>query len=113
MLFLLRQIKHASIRPAITRLYSAAVVRTSPASSSKTLSAIDQLEHDGARILRTVQKRVEERTKLLSQISDEMSTPEDIKHARQAKELEPLKAAWDEWETNRQVRVFSSLSETL
>jgi hypothetical protein len=53
-----------------------------------------------------MQKRVEERANLLAQMSEDMSSPEDIKRARQVKELEPLKAAWDEWETNRQVHML-------
>lgn len=92
MTFLCR-IKHVSLRPH-TRLYSITSIRP-----------IDQLEHDGARILRVVQKRVEERAKLLTQMSEDTSSPGDFKLARQAKELDPLKAAWDQWETNRQVRI--------
>lgn len=101
------RIKHITLR-SYTRTYSTASARSIP-SSPKSLTAIDQLEQDGARILRTVQKRVEERDNLLAQISEDMSSPEDIKCARQAKELEPLKMAWDEWQTNRQVHIFSGL----
>ena len=99
---LLCRIKHLPLRP-YSRIYSVALARSSQ-SSSKSLSAIDQLEQDGARILRAVQKRLDDRASLLAQISEDMSSPEDIKRARQAKELEPLQVAWDEWETNRQVR---------
>jgi len=93
---------HVLLRP-YTRVYSIASTRSIP-SHSKTLSAIDQLEQDGARILRTVQTRVEERDDLVACSLDDMSSPEDIKRAKRVKELEPLKIAWDEWQANRQVR---------
>lgn len=95
MLFILRRI----LRAQLFRSYSTATRPT-----SKTVSAFEQLEQNGARILRIVQKRVEERANLLSQMSDDMSSPEDIKSLRQAKELEPLQIAWDDWQANRQVR---------
>jgi peptide chain release factor 1 len=98
MLFILRRITQNSQ----IRFYSTAAAR----SISKSSSPIEQLEQHGARILRIVQKRVEERANLLSQMSDDMSSPEDIKSLRQAKELEPLKMAWDNWQTNRQVRAI-------
>lgn len=98
MLFILRRITQNSQ----IRFYSTAAARSIPKSSSP----IEQLEQHGARILRIVQKRVEERANLLSQMSDDMSSPEDIKSLRQAKELEPLKMAWDNWQTNRQVRAI-------
>jgi peptide chain release factor 1 len=105
MLALAYKVKHIPIRP-YTRIYSAASARPSQ-SSSKALSVLDILEQDGARILRTVQKRVEERANLLAQMSEDMSSPEDIKRVRQIRELEPLQLAWDEWETNQQVRPSS------
>jgi len=67
---------HVLLRP-YTRVYSIASTRSIP-SHSKTLSAIDQLEQDGARILRTVQTRVEERDDLVACSLDDMSSPEDI-----------------------------------
>ena len=97
------RIKHVPLRP-YTRVYSIASTRSIP-SHSNTLSAIDQLEQDGARILRTVQTRVEERNDLVAYSLDDMSSAEDIKRAKRVKELEPLKMAWDEWQTNRQVRM--------
>jgi hypothetical protein len=93
MLSVLRRIQKVSLRS-----YSATAQ-----SSSKVLSAIEQLEQDGARLLRTVQKRVEQRAKLLAQLSEDSSSLEDVKRMRQAKDLEPLKVAWDEWERNRRV----------
>lgn len=101
---LLWRIKHVPLCLQL-RLYSVASARPSHF-PPKSLSAIDQLEKDGARILRAVRKRVEERTNILAQMSEDMSSPEDIKRARQVKQLERLKTAWDEWETNRQVRRF-------
>jgi peptide chain release factor 1 len=100
---LLCRIKHVPLRP-YTRLYSVTLTPTIP-SHSKSLSAVDQLEQNGARILRTVQRRVEERNDLVASSLDDISSPEDIKRAKRVKELEPLKMAWDEWQTNRQVRL--------
>lgn len=100
MLFILRRLTQAPLY----RAYSTATARLTP---NKSTSVVEQLEQHGARILRIVQKRVEERASLLSHMSDDMSSPEDIKSLRQAKELEPLKIAWDNWQTNRQVRADS------
>lgn len=78
----------------------------SAATSSKSIpSTLEQIERDGARLLKTVQRRIEKRASLLAQISNDMPSPDDIKNLIKAKELEPLKDAWDEWEANRQVRV--------
>ncbi|KAF8433964.1 release factor [Boletus edulis BED1] len=71
-------------------------------------NAIDQLENDGARILRAVRKRVETRKELLSKMSEGMSSPEDIARARHVKELEPLHDAWTSWSKTRK-----SLLDTL
>lgn len=38
------------------------------------------------------------------QLTDEMSTPEDITKLKLLKESEPLQNAWDEWRKTRQVR---------
>lgn len=90
-------------------------------STLPSTNAIDQLEKDGARILRAVQKRVDIRKELLSKVSrsrirpflpclilrkmsESMSAPEDIARARQAKELEPLHDAWTLWVKTREVR---------
>ena len=90
-------------------------------STLPSTNAIDQLEQDGARILRAVQKRVDTRKELLSKVSryrielfyhalskekmsKSMSTPEDIARARQVKELEPLHDAWTSWAKTREVR---------
>ncbi|KAK7434187.1 Peptide chain release factor 1, mitochondrial [Stygiomarasmius scandens] len=64
--------------------------------SFSTLSARLQ-QQDGSRILRVVQRRIDERANIRSQISDEMSTSEDIARLRQLKESEPLQEAWDDW----------------
>lgn len=97
---LLCRVTHIPLNP-YTRIFS---ITTRPFSQSS--SFIEHIERDGARILRTVQKRVNERANILAQISEDMSSPEDIKRAKQAKELEPLREAWDEWRKNRQVRIY-------
>ncbi|KAF7977534.1 hypothetical protein HWV62_3306 [Athelia sp. TMB] len=99
MLRLLLRVNHASCRA-----YSqTAAHRTAPAAPKSF--AIEQLEREGARILKTVQRRVAERHSLLSQVSEDMSSPNDIKFSKQAKELEPLDHAWQEWKRNRELLV--------
>lgn len=63
---------------------------------------IHELENDGARILQAVKKRVKVRDELLANMSEDMSSPEDIARARQLKELEPLHEAWSNWTHARQ-----------
>nr|GAT53296.1 predicted protein [Mycena chlorophos] len=65
-------------------------------------TGIQQIEKDGARILRIVKKRVDERALLTSQLSESMSTPEDITRLKQLKESEPIQEAWDEWAKTRE-----------
>lgn len=98
MLRLLLRVNNASYRA-----YSAAATSGAAPAVAKSF-AIEQLERDGARILKTVQRRVAERHNLLSQISEDMSCPNDVKFSKQAKEIEPLEQAWHEWERNREVR---------
>lgn len=56
-----------------------------------------------ARLLRVVEKRVEERKRLLCKISEEMSSPEDVSRLKLFKESEPLQAAWDNWIQTQQL----------
>ncbi|KAF7305033.1 RF-PROK-I domain-containing protein [Mycena kentingensis (nom. inval.)] len=65
-------------------------------------SGIQQIEKDGARILRIVKKRVDERALLTSQLSESLSTPADITRLKQLKESEPIQQAWDIWLKTRQ-----------
>ncbi|KAJ8502747.1 hypothetical protein ONZ45_g11475 [Pleurotus djamor] len=64
---------------------------------------IEQLEKDGARILRIVEKRMKEREALISQMSDAVSSAEDIKRAKALRETESLQEAWTEWKKTRQL----------
>ncbi|KAJ3987785.1 peptide chain release factor 1 [Lentinula detonsa] len=52
---------------------------------------------DGSRILRVVQRRIDERANIQSQLSDDMASPEDVHRLRQLKESELLQEAWDHW----------------
>lgn len=98
-------------------------------SNLPSANAVSQLEEDGARILRAVQKRVETRKELLSQasrlknrcfavphlskkMSEAISSLEDIARARHAKELEPLYNAWTSWMKTREVSwILSGLED--
>ena len=102
MFSVVRQLQQIPLRSFTHRYVSAATPLKSTLTSPSTL---EQIERDGARLLKTVQRRVEERASLLAQISNDMPSPDDIRNIIKAKELEPLKDAWDEWESNRQVRV--------
>ncbi|KAI0829412.1 release factor [Trametes gibbosa] len=59
-------------------------------------------------IVQYVKKKVEERRKLQSELSEEALSDEDIKRVRKIRELEPLQDAWVEWTHAKQ-----SLEETL
>ncbi|KAG6844395.1 hypothetical protein H0H87_007207 [Tephrocybe sp. NHM501043] len=53
--------------------------------------------------MRILEKRVEERRRITSELSEELSTPSDITRLKQLKETEPLQAAWDQWNNTRQL----------
>ncbi|KAF5366310.1 hypothetical protein D9758_005715 [Tetrapyrgos nigripes] len=77
--------------------------------SFSTFSARLQ-QQDGSRILRVVQRLIDERETTRSQISQDMSTPEDIARLRKLKESEPLQEAWDEWtEANKNLEDLKPL----
>ncbi|GLB41103.1 putative chain release factor [Lyophyllum shimeji] len=56
-----------------------------------------------ARIMRILEKRIEERKRLSSELSHDMSSSADIIRLKQLKESEPLQAAWDEYTRTRQL----------
>ncbi|KAG6837018.1 hypothetical protein H0H93_016225 [Arthromyces matolae] len=60
-----------------------------------------------ARILRILDKRIEERKQLSSELSENLANPSDIPKLKQLKETEPIQAAWEEL-----VRTRELLSET-
>lgn len=84
------------------------------------LDILAKLDADHARVLRAVQNRVAMRAKLqsevrkcellpgrflpLQQLSDEMSSPEDIARIRKLRETEELGNAWKAWTETREVR---------
>ncbi|KAG6866164.1 hypothetical protein C0991_008118 [Blastosporella zonata] len=56
-----------------------------------------------ARIMRILEKRVEDRKRLTAELSEDLSTPGDITRLKQLKETEPLQAAWDQWINTQQL----------
>uniref|UniRef100_A0A0W0FVK3 Prokaryotic-type class I peptide chain release factors domain-containing protein n=1 Tax=Moniliophthora roreri TaxID=221103 RepID=A0A0W0FVK3_MONRR len=54
-------------------------------------------------MLRVVERRIAERTKIQSQLSDDLSSPDDVPLLRHLKETENLQSAWDEWTANRKL----------
>jgi len=99
-----------------------------PAHFLRHSSTLAQLEESGSRILRVIKGRVQERVRLQGlvststsldrlatitshcsfQLTETLSTPEDIANLRRLKETEPIQEAWDEWSTQREVRAFIS-----
>ncbi|KAI0637772.1 release factor [Trametes polyzona] len=61
-----------------------------------------------APIVQYVKRKVEERRKLQSELSEDALSEEDIRRVRKIRELEPLQEAWTEWNHAKQ-----SLEETL
>ncbi|KAI0649983.1 release factor [Trametes meyenii] len=61
-----------------------------------------------APIVQYVKRKVEERRKLQSELSQDALSEEDIRRVRKIRELEPLQDAWTEWKHAKQ-----SLEETL
>ncbi|KAK7062603.1 Peptide chain release factor 1, mitochondrial [Paramarasmius palmivorus] len=54
-------------------------------------------------MLRVLERRITERTRIQTQLSDDLSSPEDISRLRHLKETESLQSAWDEWITNKKL----------
>ncbi|KAF5310003.1 hypothetical protein D9619_010421 [Psilocybe cf. subviscida] len=76
------------------------------------LDILAKLDADHARVLRAVQNRVAMRAKLQSELSDEMSSPEDIARIRKLRETEELGNAWKAWtETREQMKDTYDLLE--
>ncbi|KAG5337256.1 hypothetical protein C0989_010045 [Termitomyces sp. Mn162] len=55
------------------------------------------------RLVRILEKRVEDRKRLASELSEDLSSPSDISRLKQLKETEPLQAAWDQLVNTRQL----------
>jgi thioesterase domain-containing protein len=107
------------ILPLATTNLRRFAVAAAKAAEKSTPDVITQLEHENARMLRVVKKRVKERSLLLSQVSthsayrthtlilfqlsEEMSSPQDVLRLKQLKESKALQTAWDEWTQTRQV----------
>ncbi|KAK0206749.1 peptide chain release factor 1 [Desarmillaria ectypa] len=62
-----------------------------------------QQSSDTYRLLRVVEKRINERTQILSQISEGTSKPEDIARLKKIKESDRLQEAWDELNNSRRL----------
>ncbi|KAF9465849.1 hypothetical protein BDZ94DRAFT_1319841 [Collybia nuda] len=60
-------------------------------------------ERKSARLLRIVEKRIEERRRLQSELSGDISTPSDITRLKNLKESEPLQSAWDKWQETQKL----------
>ncbi|KZT00326.1 release factor [Laetiporus sulphureus 93-53] len=57
---------------------------------------------DDSPILKHVKHKVDERSKMLYEVSDEGLSTEDVVRLKRIHELEPLQAAWSEWTTTRE-----------
>ncbi|KAL0575713.1 Peptide chain release factor 1, mitochondrial [Marasmius crinis-equi] len=54
-------------------------------------------------MLRVVESRMVERSKIQSQLTEDLASPDDIPRLRQLKDTESLQTAWDEWKTNKKL----------
>lgn len=112
------------LRVNVARCYASVATAAGSTSAQDILAKINA---DHARVLRVVQNRVAEREKLTAevniffvvplnyvshflQLSDEMSSPEDIDRLRHIKESERLADAWALWtRTHEQLKDTSAL----
>ncbi|RPD61963.1 peptide chain release factor 1 [Lentinus tigrinus ALCF2SS1-7] len=98
-------------RPALRQLRLSrafTTTRTALAQVQAQRQATYALKVEDAPIVQYVKRRVEERRKLQSEISDDALSDEDIQKVRKIRELEPLQDAWTEWKHAKE-----SLEETL
>ncbi|RDX53099.1 peptide chain release factor 1 [Lentinus brumalis] len=98
-------------RPAFRQLRLSrafATTRTAFAQAHIPRQATHSLKVEDAPIIQYVKRRVEERRRLQSEVSDDALSDEDIQKVRKIRELEPLQDAWTEWKHAKQ-----SLEETL
>ncbi|KAF8989922.1 hypothetical protein BDQ17DRAFT_1372553 [Cyathus striatus] len=94
-------------RPSHTipfRQYAAAA-HARKVTANPALDDLHKLEREHARLLCVVKRRIEDRARLMSELSDEMSSPEDIARLRQISQSAPLQDAWDEWARKRELLV--------
>ncbi|KAJ3503141.1 hypothetical protein NLJ89_g8564 [Agrocybe chaxingu] len=96
-MFLLRPLRAVASRKV--RYYAAVALKEN---TRPTLESVYALEQENSRLLRVVQKRVDERARLQSELSEEMSSPEDVARLRQLKETENLENAWTLWQRTRE-----------
>ncbi|KAJ3569151.1 hypothetical protein NP233_g5240 [Leucocoprinus birnbaumii] len=73
-----------------------------------SVNVLHNIEKEHERLLRVVERRIAERKTMYSQLTDEMSTPDDIAKLKQLKESEPLQDAWDKW-----LKARESFQETI
>ncbi|EJD35444.1 release factor [Auricularia subglabra TFB-10046 SS5] len=73
-----------------------------PKSNAARREYLGQLERDGAKALKVIGKRVQQRARLVQQVDHSASDNEQIKIAKTLKELEPVQEAWDEWSRARE-----------
>ncbi|KAG8681656.1 hypothetical protein FRC08_015501 [Ceratobasidium sp. 394] len=74
-------------------------------------SPLEKIEHDSHRLLRVVEKRVQEKVKAEKELSEnlEMVVKDQIGRLRLVKEVEPLERTWKEWLAAREAFSQSEL----
>ncbi|TFY57412.1 hypothetical protein EVJ58_g7032 [Rhodofomes roseus] len=89
------------------RLVRLRPTRPRPLSRYSTANHDSVQKYDQSPILKYVKSKVDERAKLLGEVSEDWSRPEDVALVKRIKELETLDEAWQQWSRARQ-----SLQET-
>ncbi|OBZ71926.1 Peptide chain release factor 1 [Grifola frondosa] len=103
-----RPLSHLRVVPQIRRLRYYTSSRILLAQEQRT-AVRNGAGPDDAPILQYIQRKLQERNKLQSEVTEDPSlSEEDIQRFRKVKELEPLQNAWDEW-----IRTKRSLEETV
>ncbi|KAH7105272.1 release factor [Auriculariales sp. MPI-PUGE-AT-0066] len=87
----------STYRYDVARRLAATAVAAPTKAIAGRLEFLNQLERDGAKTLKVIAKRVDQRAKLVEQVDPASSDKEQIKLAKQLKALEPVQEAWDQW----------------
>ncbi|KAG9124122.1 hypothetical protein FRC07_012749 [Ceratobasidium sp. 392] len=74
-------------------------------------SPLEKIEYDSHRLLRVVERKVQERTRAEKELSEspEMSMKEQIDRSKLLKEVEPLDKTWKEWLSAREAFTQSEI----
>ncbi|KAG8775387.1 hypothetical protein FRC12_001525 [Ceratobasidium sp. 428] len=98
-----------NLPPRLVRL--ARFASTAPPRTRSIFSPLEKIEYDSRRLLRVVERKVQERGRAERELSEnpEMDIREQIERSRLLKEIEPLDKTWKEWLSAREAFSQSEL----